>query len=99
MIDVGPFTAALEYAAGRPATLVGKPSPGFFSGALAALSAAASETAVVGDDLEGDVGGGQSAGLTGILVRTGKFREGDLEKSSVRPDFVVGSLADLPGLL
>ncbi len=99
LLDVGPFTAALEYAAGRPATLVGKPSPVFFSGALAALDADPSGSAVVGDDLEGDVAGGQNAGLTGILVRTGKFREGDLERSSVQPDFVIGSLADLPGLL
>jgi ribonucleotide monophosphatase NagD (HAD superfamily) len=53
----------------------------------------------VGDDLEADVGGAQAAGMKGILVRTGKFREGDLEASPVRPDAVVASLADLPALL
>ena len=59
----------------------------------------AAEAAVVGDDLESDVGGGQAAGMRGILVRTGKFREGDLERSGVRPDAVIASVADLPGLL
>jgi phospholysine phosphohistidine inorganic pyrophosphate phosphatase len=29
---------------------------------------------MVGDDIVGDVGGAQNAGLRGIQVRTGKFR-------------------------
>jgi phospholysine phosphohistidine inorganic pyrophosphate phosphatase len=99
MLDAGPFVAALEHASGRTATLVGKPSPAFFAEALASLRAAHGEAAVVGDDLESDVGGGQSVGMRGILVRTGKFRPGDLEASSVRPDAVIDSLADLSRLL
>jgi phosphoglycolate phosphatase-like HAD superfamily hydrolase len=35
--------------------------------------------------------------LTGILVRTGKYREGDLSRGT--PDAVVDSLADVPALL
>ena len=97
MLDTGPFAVALEYASGKTATLAGKPSPAFFRAALA--SRAAARAAVVGDDLEADVGGAQAAGMKGILVRTGKFREGDLEASPVRPDAVVASLADLPALL
>src|SRR5262249_26600400 len=34
MLDVGAVAAALEYAACRPATLVGKPAPEFFAAAL-----------------------------------------------------------------
>jgi len=98
-LDQGPFAAALEYASGRPATLVGKPSLQFFGSALAALGVPASEAAVVGDDLESDVGGGQMAGMRGVLVRTGKFRDGDVERSAVRPDAVIDSVAELPRLL
>jgi HAD superfamily hydrolase (TIGR01458 family) len=98
-LDVGAFAAALEYASGRPATLVGKPSPGFFAAALSSLGAPASAAAVVGDDLESDVGGAQAAGMRGILVRTGKFRPEDLEGSAVRPDAVVDSLARIADLL
>jgi ribonucleotide monophosphatase NagD (HAD superfamily) len=29
-LDVGPFVAALEYATGRPATVVGSPAAAFF---------------------------------------------------------------------
>ena len=31
---------------------------------------------MVGDDMVNDILGAQAAGLTGILVRTGKYREG-----------------------
>ncbi|MFY9552397.1 MAG: TIGR01458 family HAD-type hydrolase [Thermoanaerobaculia bacterium] len=99
MLDAGPFVAALEHASGKTATLAGKPSPAFFAAALASLDASHEETAVVGDDLESDVGGGQAAGMRGVLVTTGKFRPGDLEGSSIRPDAVLESLADLPRLL
>lgn len=99
MLDSGPFAAALEHASGKTAILAGKPARAFFEAALASTGASPSETAVVGDDLESDVGGAQAAGMRGILVRTGKFREGDLERSGVRPDAIVGSIADLPALL
>ena len=36
-MDLGAFVAALEYASGRPAEIVGKPASPFFLGALAEL--------------------------------------------------------------
>jgi len=99
MLDVGAVAAALEYAAGRPATLVGKPAPEFFAAALASLGVDPGQAAVVGDDLESDVGGAQAAGMRGVLVRTGKFRAEEAERSSIRPEATLGSLADLSTLL
>jgi HAD superfamily hydrolase (TIGR01458 family) len=99
MLDLGAFAAALEYASGREATLVGKPAPDFFTAALASLGIAPEEAAVVGDDLESDVGGGQAAGMKGILVRTGKYRPEDAKRSGVRPDAALDSLAGLSALL
>ncbi|MGH8940335.1 MAG: HAD hydrolase-like protein, partial [Actinomycetes bacterium] len=55
-------------------------------------------TAMVGDDIVNDVLGAQAAGLVGILVRTGKFMPTDLEPPSNKPDHVIDSIADLPGL-
>lgn len=98
MLDTGPFCAALEHASGKKAILAGKPSPAFFQAALASTGAAASETAVVGDDLESDVGGAQRAGMRGVLVRTGKHRPDDLRLSPVQPDAVLASIAELPKL-
>ncbi len=96
-LDAGPFVAGLEYACGRSATVAGKPSPRFFTAALATLGGPAPATvAMVGDDLWSDVAGAQAAGLRGWLVRTGKFRLEALEAGVVTPDRVLGSVAELP---
>lgn len=54
---------------------------------------------MVGDDLEADVGGALAAGLRGVLVRTGKYRDETLESSSVTPTEIVDSVADVPALM
>jgi ribonucleotide monophosphatase NagD (HAD superfamily) len=51
--------------------------------------------AMIGDDLWSDVDGAQKAGLQGWLVRTGKFRPDVFERSGVRPDRVLDSIANL----
>ncbi len=96
-LDVGAIAAALEYGSEREAALVGKPSPEFFLPAPGGAWGSRRENAVViGDDLEADVGGAKAAGAAGILVRTGKFQAAQLEKSPIRPDAVLDSLASLP---
>jgi HAD superfamily hydrolase (TIGR01458 family) len=98
-LDVGPFVAALEYATDRDAVVIGKPAPEFFASALAGMGLAAEQVAMVGDDVESDIGGALSAGLAGILVRTGKFRADALRRATRQPTAVVESIADVPALL
>jgi HAD superfamily hydrolase (TIGR01458 family) len=98
-LDAGPFVSALEYATGREAEVVGKPSPAFFELALGELGVSADRAAMVGDDVEADVGGAMDAGLAGILVRTGKYREDLVRESGIEPTATVDSIADLPELL
>ena len=98
-LDAGPFVAALEYAIGREAEVVGKPSPAFFELALGELRLPAERAAMVGDDVEADVGGAMEAGLAGILVRTGKYREDLVKESGIEPTATVDSVADVPELL
>lgn len=94
-LDVAPFVAALEHATGRQAVVLGKPAAAFFQAAADQLGLAPGEVAMIGDDIHADIGGAQAAGLIGALVRTGKFRASDLE-GRVKPDVVLGSVADLP---
>ena len=94
-LDVGPFVAALEYASGKTATVMGKPEPAFFEAALRDLGMEAGEVAMVGDDAESDVAGAQRAGLSGIQVRTGKYRPEDVGE----PDAKMESIASLPEIL
>jgi HAD superfamily hydrolase (TIGR01458 family) len=98
-LDVGPFVAALEYAARREAVVVGKPARAFFDTILADAGVEPGAAAMVGDDVESDVGGALAAGLAGILVRTGKYRDDALQSSGVEPTAVLDSVADLPGAL
>jgi HAD superfamily hydrolase (TIGR01458 family) len=98
-LDVGPFVAALEYASGRDAYVVGKPARGFFDEILRGLRVDAADAAMVGDDIESDIGGALGAGLAGILVRTGKYREDAVRASGVEPTVTVASIAEVPQLL
>ena len=95
-LDAGPFVAAIEYAADREATVVGKPSPQFFELVLEGLGVPAANAAMVGDDIETDIGGAMQFGLRGILVRTGKYREEFVRQSGIEPTATVDSIADVP---
>ncbi len=91
-MDAGPYVAALEYAAGVTAEVVGKPSPAIFEAAVASMGVAARDAAMVGDDPEGDVLAAMRVGLRGILVLTGKAGEEDVARLSSRPDAVFPSV-------
>ena len=97
-LDVAPFVAALECATGLKAVVLGKPATEFFRQAAEILRLAPSELLMIGDDLQADALGAKRAGLQAALVRTGKFRESDLE-SAEGPDWVLDSVCGLPALL
>jgi HAD superfamily hydrolase (TIGR01458 family) len=95
-LDAGAFVAGLEYAADIEATVLGKPSNAYFAAALEALDAEAGLAWMVGDDLETDIVGAHKHGMKTLLVRTGKFRPDEVERSQVQPDGIVSSIAQLP---
>lgn len=95
VLDAGPFIAGLEYAADRPATVAGKPSIECFLEAVQDLGVPPDRVAMIGDDLEADIGGALVSGLDGVLVRTGKFRADDLALAPQQPTLVLDSIADL----
>ena len=94
-LDTAPFVVALAHASGAEPVVLGKPAPAFFEAALRQLGARPEAAAMIGDDIRGDVGGAQAAGLAGIQVRTGKFRPSDLD-GDIAPDLVIDSIAVLP---
>uniref|UniRef100_A0A7S3DG70 Phospholysine phosphohistidine inorganic pyrophosphate phosphatase n=1 Tax=Palpitomonas bilix TaxID=652834 RepID=A0A7S3DG70_9EUKA len=95
-MDVGAFRAALEYSSGVKARIVGKPSREYFESALAELGMheKRERVAMVGDDIVGDVGGAQGAGMRGFQVKTGKYRVSDESHPQVKPDAFVENLLD-----
>lgn len=94
-IDIGAFIAGLEYATSVDATIIGKPSPAFFQAAAHELRCPPESIMMVGDDIDSDVGGAQKCGMLGILVRTGKYRQDYADASSVVPDGILDSIAQL----
>ena len=67
----GPFVEALEFATGKEAVTVGKPSSLFFRGVLDQLGCAPEEAVMVGDDWCDDIEGAMSVSMRGVLVQTG----------------------------
>ena len=96
-LDTGGWVRLLEYATGRTARVLGKPSPEFFATPLDALGRGPGTALVVGDSLESDIAGGRAAGAATVLVRTGK--DDQAPGQGAEPDAVIDSVADLPGLL
>ncbi|ORV89731.1 HAD-IIA family hydrolase [Mycolicibacterium iranicum] len=103
-VDTGMYLIGMEQTSGRKATAVGKPAPEGFLSATSRLGVDAEEMYMVGDDLNNDVLAGQVVGMTGVLVRTGKFRQDTLDRwaadeFAMQPNHVIDSVADLPALL
>lgn len=94
-LDVAPFVKALEHAAACEAWVAGKPAPAFFESSLTLLECAAADALMVGDDIVADIDAAQRCGIRGIQVRTGKFREADLD-GDIEPYALLDSFADLP---
>ena len=98
-LDLGVFVAAIEYATGQQAEILGKPSKAFFHGICERLGVAPHEALMVGDDIESDIGGAREAGLKTALVQTGKYRAEFVRDSGIKANLVVPSIADLPDAL
>lgn len=75
-----------------------KPHPRIFELALSNWYFLPSEAAMVGDNLEADIRGAQSAGLYGIWInrRAGERTDDQLH---IQPDATLTSLSELPALL
>lgn len=96
----GAVLAAMEAIAGRePDAILGKPSEVAAIAAMDRLEANPGNTLVVGDRLDTDVELGNRAGMTTALVLSGITTRADLEASTVEPDYVLESLAEVGSIL
>lgn len=98
-LSAGPFVQALEFATGKTAVIMGKPSQEFFDLALRDMGLSSGQVAMIGDDISTDIGGAHHAGMQGILVRTGKFREEAVKSATIKPSHVIDSIAGLNDIL
>ena len=96
----GAMIAAITGTAERDADAVlGKPHAITRELALDRLGCGATDCLVVGDRLDTDIALGAEAGMTTVLVRSGVTDDARIERSSVTPDYVVDTLADVEAVL
>lgn len=94
-LDAGPYVAALEYASGVKARVLGKPDPNFFHAAADSAGLTPATTLMVGDDVEADIEGAIQTGFNAALVRTGKFRAADETRARQAGARVYPSIVDV----
>ncbi|MGB3371202.1 MAG: HAD hydrolase-like protein, partial [Rhodococcus sp. (in: high G+C Gram-positive bacteria)] len=83
---------------------IGKPAPLGFQAAAERMGVDPVDVVMVGDDLDNDVLAAQVVGMTGVLVRTGKFQQDVLDRRAkqefgLQPSHVIDSVATLPEVL
>ena len=93
-IDTGAFVAMMEYATGKSAKVLGKPSESFYNVLLQDLNLKPSEVLIIGDDVLTDIVGANNIGSMGALVKTGKYYD-QVKLDVGTPDLVLDSVADL----
>jgi HAD superfamily hydrolase (TIGR01458 family) len=109
-LDSGSFVVGLEFSSGVKAVIAGKPSPTFYSSAVADLrrqlgrGLARHDIAMVGDDIRSDVLAAKRSGLRGIFALSGKHGAADLaaakaERAGGVPDAIAPSLAEVVAAL
>tara|TARA_B100000945_G_C20320182_1_gene567261 strand:+ start:159 stop:935 length:777 start_codon:yes stop_codon:yes gene_type:complete len=98
-IDLGAFIAAIEYATNTTAAVIGKPNSNIFKMAINNWKQNINSIYVIGDDIESDIIGAKNAGMRSILVKTGKFNQEILNKSKIKPDNIIPSVAYLKNII
>jgi len=98
-LSAGPIIKALEFASGRRAVMIGKPSPRMFTLALQLANEKAGKAVMVGDQIETDVVGARKAGVHTILVLTGVETRESVGRSKIKPDMIIDNLQALGTVL
>ncbi|WP_054948553.1 HAD-IIA family hydrolase [Numidum massiliense] len=94
--DCGAMIGALEGASGKKVdVIIGKPSPLMAQAALDLLQLPRHSCMIVGDRLETDILMGREVGIQTALVLTGITGKEQLASSTLQPDVVLESVADL----
>jgi HAD superfamily hydrolase (TIGR01458 family) len=106
-LGTGPFVTLLENATGKQAETVGKPSRGFFHEAVrVAIQNSLLQTEkknmiqptsilMIGDSIDDDIAGATSMGYQSILVRTGKYKQGDENRlPNHKPTYCMSSFSE-----
>lgn len=98
-LTVGAYGRMLEEACKVKAVYIGKPSHFMFDAILSTLPEIPRQRVLmVGDKVSTDILGAKNAGLQSALVKTGEYRDSDLD-SGIDPDYVLDSVAEVGSII
>ncbi len=93
--DCGSICQMLEHATGKIPQFIGKPRPEMALMAVKACGVAPEDTLLIGDRLYTDIACGENAGIDTCFVLSGEGTAADLEKSEVKPTYVLKDIKEL----
>ncbi len=88
----GAIVRAVQTACRKEPTVVGKPSEIIAKIALDRLKLEPKDVLLLGDRLETDIAMGNKVGMKTAMVLTGYSQREDIEKSGIRPDYILDKL-------
>ena len=93
--DCGSFAEMLWRSTGKRPTFIGKPEPAMINLALEKFGYSKDEAVMIGDRLYTDIASGYNAGIDTIFVLSGEGTHEDLEKSDVKPTYVMKNIREV----
>jgi HAD superfamily hydrolase (TIGR01450 family) len=96
-MDTGIFVKMYEILSDEKAVIMGKPSPMIYKMGLDILKTKPNDIFAIGDDVLTDIAGCKELGIETVLVKTGKYKEGDEKK--LKPDKVINNLGEITELI
>ncbi|MFX0092008.1 MAG: HAD-IIA family hydrolase [Candidatus Hodarchaeota archaeon] len=96
-LNVGSWTQMLERASGVKAVYIGKPNHYAFELTLKSMNLEKKNIIIVGDQISTDILGAKNFSIRSILLRTGEFKESDLD-SEIKPDYIFDTIRDVLSL-
>ncbi|MDW8326761.1 MAG: HAD-IIA family hydrolase [Anaerolineales bacterium] len=91
----GAILAALQTATGVAPIVIGKPEPTMYQIAMQRLGTVPAATIAIGDRLDTDILGAVRAGLRSVLVLSGVSTRADLERSDIKPTWVMNNIQEI----
>ncbi|NCA96432.1 MAG: HAD-IIA family hydrolase [Methanomicrobia archaeon] len=93
--DCGSMAQMIEHATKKTPFFIGKPRPTMIELAIERYQVAKEDVVVIGDRIYTDIMSAYHAGVTSVLVLSGEATLEDVEKSPVKPDFVIKDIGEI----
>ena len=97
--DCGSVSQMLYNATKRMPKFIGKPEPDMALLAIEKTGFSKEETMLIGDRLYTDIACGVNGGISTLFVLSGEGTMEDVEKSDVKPEFILENISELYGIL